>query len=57
MDHNAQWGETKMSVRWSQAAGCWEFSCAWGCHDYDFESEHEATEAFLAHECRIEVPC
>ena len=43
-----------MMVQWSKDAGCFVYLCQWGCHDYDFESEHEATEAFLAHECRVE---
>ena len=56
MDPAAQWGDMTMSVKWSPTHGSWIFDCLWGCFDFDFESEHEATEAFLSHTCRTE-PC
>ena len=40
-----------MSVQWSREAGCYVYTCLWGCREIDFESEREALDAFLAHRC------
>lgn len=39
-------------VEFSTSASCWTYLCSWGCHDFDFEGEREATEAFYQHKCR-----
>ena len=41
-----------MTVKFSREAGCWVYLCEYGCYDFDFESEAEATAALRAHECR-----
>lgn len=51
MNNEVQTGDLKMSVQWSVPAACYTYTCLFGCHDLDFESEAEATEAFLAHRC------
>lgn len=54
-----QVGDLAMQVGWSQDYGSFYWTCIYGCHETDYEGEHEAREAFLAHVCRSagEVPC
>lgn len=40
-----------MSVQWSKEAGCYVYTCIFGCLGYDYEGEAEAIEAFLSHRC------
>lgn len=40
-----------MSVQWSHEAGCFTFSCLFGCYGFDYEGEAEARTAFLTHKC------
>ena len=56
-----------MSVQFSYLTRSYEFRCIFGCYEFDFESEQEAREAFLFHNCICsrdephpgvtEVPC
>lgn len=56
MDHILQWGCTKMSVQFSTLTSSWTYTCIFGCHEWDFEGEVEAREAFLMHSCHPTVP-
>jgi len=40
-----------MSVQFSHITSSWEYTCIFGCRQYDFEGEQEAREAFLFHDC------
>jgi hypothetical protein len=48
-----------MTVKFSHLTSSWTFECIYGCYEFDFEGEHEATEAFLAHSCQsaFAEPC
>ncbi|HKN44266.1 MAG TPA: hypothetical protein VJW23_10100 [Propionibacteriaceae bacterium] len=46
-----QTGGTRMSVQFSHITSSWEYTCIFGCRQYDFEGEQEAREAFLFHDC------
>lgn len=46
-----QTGGVEVSVQFDQGACCWTYRCLWGCFGFDYESEHEAREAFLGHSC------
>lgn len=40
-----------VSVQWSPVSESWEYTCLLGCHGFDYESEAEALDAFLNHDC------
>ena len=40
-----------MAVSFSYITSSYEFRCIFGCYEFDFESEWEAREAFLFHNC------
>jgi len=46
-----QTGEVGMAIQFSHITSSWEFTCIFGCYQYDFEGEHEAREAWLFHDC------
>lgn len=41
-----------MAVTYSHDLGSFYWSCIWGCRGYEFPTEIEAEQAFLAHECK-----
>ena len=45
-----------MSVFFSSITSSWEFTCIFGCREYDFEGEAEAQRAFLFHRCGGNIP-
>ena len=45
-----------MAVKWSHEASCYIWECIWGCSAFDFESEGEAEQDFLYHECMKRCP-
>lgn len=50
MQHIAQWGDYQM-IHWSPNVNTFVWSCVWGCYGYDFDTEHQAREAFDSHVC------
>lgn len=46
-------------IRWSFECESWSYNCDFGCFDYGYKTEAEATEAFLSHDCTSihEVTC
>lgn len=47
-----KWIEMTGMVEFSRDAGCWVWTCVWGCWGMDYEGTAEAEAAFKAHECR-----
>lgn len=43
-------------VGWSCDYASYYYTCAFGCHSTDYESRHEAEQAFLSHVCRSAGP-
>lgn len=39
-------------VEFSVIAECWTYTCEWGCWAYEFETEEEALDALLNHDCQ-----
>lgn len=52
LDPSLQVGDMNMHVGWSQDYGSFFYTCIYGCHETDYESSHEAQQAFLSHVCR-----
>ena len=52
MDPLLQVGDLNMQVGYSRIYESFEWSCIYGCHSTDYESRHEAEQAFLSHVCR-----
>ena len=52
MDPLLQVGDLNMHVGYSRIYESFEWSCIYGCHSTDYESRHEAEQAFLSHVCR-----
>ena len=46
-----------MSVQFSRLSSSWEYTCIFGCWDFDFEGEQAALDAFLNHVCPVSEPC
>jgi len=51
MDPLSQTGDLSMNVSFSFLMRCFVWDCMYGCSGFDYESEAEATEAFLTHDC------
>jgi hypothetical protein len=41
-----------VNVGWSQVYESFIYDCIYGCREVDFESTHEAEQAFIKHTCR-----
>lgn len=39
-------------IELSHVFGCYIWTCIWGCRAIDFESEDEALQDFLLHDCQ-----
>ena len=51
MDPLSQVGDLAMQVGWSQDYGSWYWTCIYGCHGTDCESEWEARRDLQFHTC------
>ena len=51
-----QTGGFDLSIHFSTITSSWEYTCLFGCHGFDYESEAEAQREFLFHRCGGNIP-